>query len=300
MLKKRFLAFIVIVIAAVGINIALSPQAAHAKVTNTASQAPDAPMSAAELFTISVPSQYIVSPASVTIALPEGYRDADNTDTYPVVYLLNGHGGDNLSWSKIIKLDSLATEFDIIIVCPDGRNSWYWDSPIDSTMQMESYITRELVPYIDANYRTRADRTGRAITGLSMGGHGGLWLGIRHSDIFANAGSTSGGVNITPFPTKWNMPNRLGPYEQNKQRWKEHSVANLVSSGKLKNGQLNIIFDCGIEDFFYKVNCKLDADMTARGIAHTYLTSHGRHNAEYWKKSIIPQLEFFSSRFNAL
>lgn len=84
-----------------------------------------------------IDSRYIASPAQITVALPDGYGD-NVTETYPVVYLLNGHGGNHRSWSTFINLDSLATVNRMIIVCPDGRNSWYWDSPIDSTMQMES------------------------------------------------------------------------------------------------------------------------------------------------------------------
>jgi S-formylglutathione hydrolase FrmB len=88
-----------------------------------------------------------------------------------------------------------------------------------------------------------------------MGGHGGLWLGIRHSDIFGSAGSTSGGVNIIPFPKNWKMADQLGDYESNKEAWRDHTVINLVP--QLKPGQLNIIFDCGVDDFFFEVNNEL-------------------------------------------
>lgn len=243
---------------------------------------------------ISVPSRHIVSPAKITVALPAGYSD-NNSDRYPVLYLLNGHGGNNRTWSSFTNLDSLATAYRTIIVCPDGRNSWYWDSPVDSTMQMESYITSELIPFIDRHFATRADRNGRAITGLSMGGHGGLWLGLRHKDIFANCGSTSGGVDIRPFPKNWNMADRLGALKDNPKRWDEHTVINLVPT--LKPGELNIIFDCGTEDFFFTVNNNLDRTLSERSIPHTYLTSPGSHNAKYWRKSIIPQLQFFHSHF---
>ena len=121
----------------------------------------------------------IPSPAPVSVAVPDSYAAADSV-SYPVIYLLNGHGGNHTSWNTVINLDSLATEYSVIVVCPSGLNSWYWNSPVDSTMQMEDYIINDLVPWVDANYRTRADREGRAITGLSMGGHGALWLATRY------------------------------------------------------------------------------------------------------------------------
>ena len=241
-----------------------------------------------------VPSNYITSPAKITVAVPDDYS-TDTSQTYPVVYLLNGHGGNHKSWSTVINLDSLATVNRMILVCPDGRNSWYWDSPIDPTMQMESYIVKELVPWVDANYRTRPTAANRAITGLSMGGHGGLWIGLRHPDLFGNIGSTSGGVDIRPFPKKWNIADRLGPYAENPRRWADHTVMTLIE--KVEPGQWNIIFDCGTEDFFYKINCHLDKAMTRRGIKHTFLTSKGAHTPSYWHKSIQPQLRFFHSRF---
>lgn len=244
---------------------------------------------------MSVESRYIVSPAKINVALPEGYDATDTSKRYPVVYLLNGHGGNNRTWSTILPLDSLATAYETIIVCPDGRNSWYWDSPIDPKMQMESYVVNELVPFVDSMFNTRAERSQRAITGLSMGGHGGLWLGLRHPELFGNCGSTSGGVDIRPFPTKWNMADRLGNRDANPKRWDEHTVMTLVP--KIKKGEFNIIFDCGTEDFFIKVNNNLHRELNRRGIKHTYLTSPGIHNAKYWSKSILPQMDFFSTKF---
>jgi len=241
--------------------------------------------------TVTVSGKYIDRPMKVTVVTPESYLQEADTTRYPVLYLLNGHGGDYRNWSRIVSLDDIADEFGCIIVCPSGFNSWYWDSPEMPGLQMESFITEELVPYIDSNYRTRTDRLGRAVTGFSMGGHGGLWLGIRHSDMFGSAGSTSGGVNIIPFPKNWSMSKSLGEYEDNKVRWEAHTVKNLVDS--IKPGQLNIIFDCGTEDFFYKVNCDLDSALNARKIHHVYITAPGAHNGEYWSRSIYPQLRFF-------
>lgn len=241
--------------------------------------------------TITLKGSFLKDPMKVTVVAPSSYFAPGDTASYPVVYLLNGHGGNYKNWGRIVNLDNLANEFGCIIVCPSGMNSWYWDSPVKPGMQMESFIIKVLIPHIDKNYRTRADRRYRAITGFSMGGHGGLWLGIRHSEIFGSAGATSGGVNIIPFPTRWNMPDMLGAYETNRERWEAHTVKNLVKG--LKPGQLNIIFDCGTEDFFYKVNCDLDSALNARKIPHAYITSPGAHNGAYWSKSIYPQLQFF-------
>lgn len=239
--------------------------------------------------TITVTGSYLDRPMKVTVAVPEGY--GDDTTRYPVIYLLNGHGGNYRNWPRLVPVDSIATRYQAVVVCPSGFNSWYWDSPVKPGMQMESFFIKELVPAIDSMYRTIPKAGSRAITGFSMGGHGALWLAIRHSDVFANAGATSGGVDIMPFPTNWGMYELLGKQSENRERWKRHTVMSLVDS--LKPGQINMIFDCGTEDFFYKVNCNLDSALNARRIPHVYLTSPGQHNGKYWERSIYPQLDFF-------
>lgn len=239
--------------------------------------------------TITVSGSYIDRPMKVTVAVPEGY--GNDTTRYPVIYLLNGHGGDYRNWPRLVPVDSIATRYGAVVVCPSGFNSWYWDSPVKPGMQMESFFIKELVPAIDSMYRTIPQAQSRAITGFSMGGHGALWLAIRHSDVFAHAGASSGGVDIRPFPKSWGMHELLGKLSENRERWDRHTVINLVDS--LKPGQINIIFDCGTEDFFYKVNCSLDSALNARRIPHIYLTSPGKHNGQYWERAIYPQLDFF-------
>lgn len=94
-----------------------------------------------------------------------------------------------------------------------------------------------------------------------------------------------------PFPKNWGMRDLLGEQSANRDRWESHTVKNLIDS--LRPGQIDIIFDCGTEDFFYKVNCNLDSALNARRIPHVYLTSPGKHNGEYWERAIYPQLDFF-------
>lgn len=253
-----------------------------------------------QIETLTVPSKHIDPAGKVMVVTPAGYNDdASAAKHYPVVYLLHGFGDDYECWPMRTQpaLDSLATNWNMIFVCPDGRNSWYFDSKTDPKKQMESYITRELVPYIDANYRTIPDPAHRAITGLSMGGHGALRLAILHSDIWGNAGSTSGGVDFIPFSKdSWKIYEALGPYEENKDLWEHSTVQSLVPT--LKPGQLNIIFDCGTEDFFAEVNENLHKELLKHKIPHDYISRPGNHSHPYWRNAILFQLQFFNEKFN--
>lgn len=229
------------------------------------------------------------------IILPSGYMDGSMKE-YPVLYLLHGYGGSYRTWLDIKpNLPQIASEKGVIIVCPEGKNSWYWDSPKDPSMKFETYISKELVTYIDSQYRTRKTPKGRAITGLSMGGHGGLWLGIRHSEIYGACGSMSGGVDIRPFPGNWEMSKSLGPYRENTKVWEKHTVINQLHL--IQPNILSVIIDCGTEDFFYQVNEDLHRQLLHRNIKHDYITRPGAHNSEYWNNSIDYQILFFSHFF---
>lgn len=229
-----------------------------------------------------------------TIYLPENYT---KEKAYPVLYLLNGYSGDHTSWGKTKpNLKEEITKYGIIVVCPDGQNSWYWDSPMDEKMQFDTYVSSELVEYMDANYSTIKSAKGRAITGLSMGGHGGLWLGINHPDVFGACGSMSGGVDIRPFPNNWNLKDRLGTQKENRERWEDYTIIDQLY--KIEPNTLEIIIDCGFEDFFFKVNEKLHQEMLYMNIKHDYITRPGAHNHDYWRNAIDYQLLFFSKFFN--
>jgi S-formylglutathione hydrolase FrmB len=193
-------------------------------------------------------------------------------------------------------IKALSTEHQFIIVCPDGGySSWYLDSPIDSTFQYETFITKELLPYIDSHYATIPDRSERAISGLSMGGHGALYLAIRNKDLFANAGSMSGGVDLRSSTKKYDIAKRIGDIETHEAEWDNRSVINMVSS--LKNKELNLIFDCGVSDFFYQINAGLHRRLMSLNIDHDYIERPGVHNWEYWTNSIKYQFMFFDQCF---
>jgi len=250
---------------------------------------------AASVDTVQVYSAVMKKNLKTVIVTPSRYDPGKN---YPVVYLLHGYSGNHADWiSKAKGFEKAADTYDMIIVCPDGGyGSWYWDSPVDPQSQFETYVSKELVSFIDSKYKTIKDRKGRAITGLSMGGHGALYLGIKHQDVFGAAGSMSGGVDIRPFPNNWDMAKKLGKYAEQPKRWEENTVMNMLHL--LTPNSLAIMIDCGVDDFFFGVNEKLHQELVYRNIPHDYLVRPGAHNWPYWTNAVQYQLLFMNNYFN--
>lgn len=243
---------------------------------------------------IKVWSKSMKKPIPVNIITPQNYSTGH---TYPTIYLLHGHGDNHKGWSRGEVVGKLADIYNIVVVMPDGgHDSWYFDSPVEQGYCYETFVSKELIPYVDHNYATIKDRRFRAITGLSMGGHGAFYIAFRHQDLFANVGSLSGGLDIRPFPKSWNIAGRLGAYDKYPERWEESTVINMTHL--LKPGQLNITFECGASDFFYQVNCNMHKKLLEAGIPHDFTSRPGGHSWNYWLNGIKYQFLYFSERFN--
>jgi S-formylglutathione hydrolase FrmB len=161
---------------------------------------------------------------SVTVILPTAY---DKAQKYNVVYVLHGYSGVHADWTKQTDIETLADEFNVIIVNPDGGyDSWYIDSTIKKGSLYETYIAKDIVNYIVLNYSTNANRSDRAITGLSMGGFGVLHIAINNQDIFGAVGAMSAGVDLRPFSTEFGIEKVLGHYSVVPEHWSGVAIIN--------------------------------------------------------------------------
>jgi S-formylglutathione hydrolase FrmB len=130
------------------------------------------------------------------ILLPKDYDSS--TTRYPVLYLMHGLSQNYTAWGLSNGTPFYAGLYDdLIVVMPDGGNSWYVNWAVNEGGQVnnwEDHIIKDVIGHVDWNYRTIARREGRAIAGLSMGGYGSLTLGLRHPELFISIGSTSGAL----------------------------------------------------------------------------------------------------------
>ena len=252
-------------------------------------------LSAGTVDTVSVYSNSMHKQIKAVIIKPDTYGTTENG--FPVVYLLHGYGGWYSNWIiRVPELKDYADMYQTIIVCPDGdKSSWYFDSPVDSAYRYETFISFELVAYVDRSFKTLTDKKHRAITGLSMGGHGGLFLGLRHAAVFGAAGSMSGAVDLKGIRNKYEMIERIGDTISHAKEWHDLAVINLIEKYTATN--VKIIFDCGDKDFLIESNRRLHEKMKLLKIPHQYTERPGVHNWDYWKNAIPFQLLFFQQFF---
>lgn len=254
------------------------------------------PLMAVQLQSHAVYSAAMKKDVPVKVFLPDCYA-VDDGRAYPVLYLLHGAGGSENAWVGLNseKERKLIDAFQFIVVMPGVQTTWYYDSPVDPTVKYETFCASELTAWVEKNYRTVNDRRARGLAGLSMGGHGAMWLGIRHRDYFGMAVALSGGVDIRDFPENWNLPKLLGKKSEKPENWESHTVINAAK--ELKNGELAICLDCGVDDFFIKVNRALHKQLLQQKIDHDYIERPGAHNSAYWRNAISYTYIFFNKQF---
>ncbi|PRY14316.1 S-formylglutathione hydrolase FrmB [Pontibacter ummariensis] len=259
---------------------------------------------AARVDTLEVHSPAMQRKIKAAVVLPSSYQKSRKP--YPVLYLLHGGTGSYKDWltktpDKTL-LHRMADEYNLIIVTPDGGpTSYYFDSPLDKTSQYETFITKELVQKIDDSYYTVRDRKGRVIAGLSMGGHGAMYLASRHPELYSAAGSMSGVMNINT--ATWKVPEEfaalraqnfarlLGAPKDKANPYPEYTAVGRTE--ELKNSGLQLILDVGVDDFLIDTNRDLHQRLLANGTPHTYIERPGEHTWEYWGNALPYQVLFF-------
>jgi putative tributyrin esterase len=221
--------------------------------------------------------------------LPPGYFNA--TKRYPVLYLLHGWHGDETNWSTLTKLTKYADNLPVIIVMPDGQDSWYVDSALDEKAKFEAYLMQDLIQAIEQSWRTVQGREGRAIAGLSMGGYGAVKEALKHPEMFRVAASLSGAFNagspelereredLRPSLTKAFGPER----SETRQLNDLYALAQKADAKAMPY----LYIDCGNQDeSFLEPNRKLAAILSQRKFLYEYHEFPGAHDWQYWDKRL--------------
>ena len=234
-------------------------------------------------------SAYLNSPDTVWIFTPTDYTD---NKQMPVTYLLHGWSGKYWHWDYMIDCQEYADNYNTIIVCPDGLyDSWYINSPLEEENRYESFFILDLIPLIEKNYNVNKDSI--FITGLSMGGHGALYLCSKTPGYFSKVGSLSGLLDLRNWQNHYGISRvlGLGNNHDNKSVLWSYSVISNIDAIKSLSG--NIIVSCGTEDPFYNINIEFINQCDSKGLSTVFKSASGGHNAQYWTDNVVDHFEFF-------
>jgi putative tributyrin esterase len=234
------------------------------------------------------------------VALPAGYDEGSRR--YPVLYLLHGFTGSEIDWGNRTELLDRLRAYDLIVVMPDGRNSWYVDAADSPGERFETAIGTELVEEVDRRFRTIAARYGRAIAGLSMGGYGALKFGLKTPGRFALAASFSGALAAAAASEEWaslsasvatSLDTVFGPAGSATRAENEL----FALAGRVEPGRLPFLyFDCGAEDRLLESNRAFAAILQKRNIPYEYREVPGAHTWDYWNRQLPQLLEVMRER----
>ncbi len=260
-------------------------------------------------------SELLKTEVKYSIYLPDGYDYSERH--YPVVYLLNGYTGDETSWIESGGMQQIVDrEIEqgniqkMVIVMPDGDDRLYMNRT-DGTYPYEDMFMKELLPYIQSNYRVRTSKRYTGISGLSMGGAGALRLALKYDQHFGACAAYSSAIFTEESVTSSDqesmdgyiskaMPDMVGTKGKNRlnKSYKEYDVLQWV---KNKDPELlktvKIYFDCGDDDFLTLGNAQLHKELLVRQIPHEYRVRDGAHTWPFWRESLPVGLKFISDSF---
>lgn len=273
--------------------------------------------------TVETPS--FISQTHVEVMFPTGYDDA-STRRWPVTYYLNGTNGNQTWFRTNYNGEAETASYPSLVVTPSGDagywSDWYNDGAGGPPMY-ETFVTQQLIPLIDANYRTLPDRAHRAILGESMGGYGTMMIAARHPDLFAAASSLSGAPDtkytpgaailaVSPAIDVAPPDSIYGPRSTEEVRWRGHNPTDLTAN--LRDVDLQLYtgngvpaiqeatappFLCAVESGVIAPETQsLHNTLTDLGIAHSFTALNwGCHTPVMFQQEIADTLPRFAALF---
>ncbi len=205
---------------------------------------------------------------SSSVYLPPCYDN--QSEAYPVLYLLHGGGASRYSWFTLganTVADQLIAQGLIepmIIVSPSVKHDW------DGAAYAQTVVF-ELVPDIDAKFRTVADRATRGIAGMSAGGSKAAFIGLSYPDLFGAVGIYSAPVMTYGMTT----------------------VPTLIAAEPMPA----LYLDVGESDGFYPQHLELHNLLAKNEIEHQYVVRPGAHIPSFWGNELATYLQWFALQF---
>lgn len=217
----------------------------------------------------------------LVVYTPPGYEEG--RDGYPVLYLLHGAGGNETTWTERgmahVILDNLIAEGTLeplVVVMPFGYASAREPGAprgdaAENKRQREGFsrdLLEDVIPLVESRYRVSADRTDRAIAGLSLGGAQALAIGLTNTPLFSRVAAYSPAMGAANNPATGGVD----------------FDAVLNETGAL-NEALDVLWiGCGIDDTLFDSNAAFSRQLTEHGIEHVFRVTQGAHTMPVWQR----------------
>jgi S-formylglutathione hydrolase FrmB len=248
----------------------------------------------------------------VNVFIPDGY---DGKRTFPVLYLLHGHGDSYDDWAGKGQVAQIAKDLGALIVMPEGARGWYtdwWNGGRRGAPGWERYHLNELIPVVERRLKIRPERRWHAIAGLSMGGEGSIYYASQRPGYFGSAASFSGVLSLqrpewpAGFDTQGeNHQDVFGDPEAQRFYWTGHNptalIRNLahtrlfvaVGDGTPGSpGEVTNYFGALAEADLHQHAEDFVAAARGNGIPVTYRPQQGIHDWPYWRRHLAQAIEW--------
>jgi len=238
--------------------------------------------------TIQYFSRSLTKASSVNVVFPD---EATIPRPWAVFYLLHGLSDDHTIWMRRTSIERYAADLPLVVVMPDGGRGWYTNGL--QGYAYEDDLIKDVVGLIDRTFPVKAERAGRAIGGLSMGGYGAVKLGLKHHEMFSSVTSHSGAVGFLrsdlnkakiaspEFPQIFGPAPKGGPEDP-------FAIVERIDHGRIPAMRI----DCGTEDFLIDQNRDFHKHLESLNIPHEYQELPGDHNWAYWDLQVQAAVAF--------
>ena len=215
-----------------------------------------------------------------------------STEKTPVVYLLHGGDGSFRDWSNYSDVAQFA-EKGLLLVMPQGEDSYYVNSATRPQDRYEDYIVHDLIADVESRFPVARGRSHRAIAGVSMGGFGAINLALKHPELFAFAGGISSALDVPsrPFSIK-----RIGQWRHHRSifgDWQgaaqqQNDPFTLAQSADPSSAPY-LYLTCGDQEGLLPSNRKFAATLEQRHFKYEFHIAPGGHNWNQWNAR-VPEL----------
>jgi S-formylglutathione hydrolase FrmB len=238
--------------------------------------------------TINYFSQSLKKASSFNIVFPD---DPGIPRPWAVYYLLHGLSDDHTIWMRRTSIERYVAGLPLVVVMPDGGRGWYTNAASPAGLAYEDDLVKDVVGLVDHTFPVKAERAGRAIGGLSMGGYGAVKVGLKHHETFASVNSHSGALGFArrkPADAHELSPEFAAIVGE---RAADNDPFTLVE--RLDHGRIPALrIDCGTDDFLLEENRAFHKHLGSLQIAHEYQEFPGNHDWSYWDRHVQEAVAF--------